>query len=62
MTINIKVVPDSPCPKCGAYWGHPTLDYPNRPKVALEDGIWWWRCYNPVCAVSYYNPETGATE
>jgi hypothetical protein len=59
--MEIEVVPDEACPDCGAYWGHPTLNFPNRPKV--QDGQWWWwRCYNPACLVGYYCPETGEVE
>ena len=54
---------DIPCPICGAYWGNPdpNLDFPNRPKVGMEDG-WWWRCCNSNCKVGYYNPENGGIE
>ena len=49
---------DNPCPRCGAYWGHPdeTLNFPNRSKVGDEQGVWWWRCYNPKCEVQYFDP------
>jgi hypothetical protein len=49
--FTIVVVPDQPCPGCGAYWGNPdpALDFPNRVKV---DDL--WRCYNPECEVGYY--------
>jgi hypothetical protein len=59
--VEIKVVPGQPCPKCKGRWGHadPHLDFPNRPKVADEDGIWWWRCYNPACSVHFFEPSTG---
>lgn len=62
--MKIEIVSDEPCPKCGAYWGHPEpeLDYPNRPKVQDENEVWWWRCYNPKCSVDYYDPETDAVE
>jgi hypothetical protein len=62
--ITISIVPDEACPKCGAIWGHEDklLDYPNRPKVGDENGVWWWRCYNPKCPVSYYDPNTGEIE
>ncbi len=56
-TITIEVVPESTCPTCGG-----GDEFFNRPKVALEDGIWWWRCYNPACPVGYYEPETGEVE
>lgn len=61
--ITIVVIPDYPCPKCGSYWGHPDekLNFPNRSKVALEDGVWWWRCYNPDCSVNYYEPLSNQT-
>lgn len=55
--ITITVVPESTCPQCGG-----GDEFFNRPKVALEDGIWWWRCYNPACPVGYYNPDTGEVE
>lgn len=47
----INVVPDQPCPGCGAYWGNPdkALDFPNRIKVDND-----WKCYNPECEVAYY--------
>lgn len=56
--ITITIVPDSPCPDCGAAWGHPdpALDFPNRPKVGGDDGVWYWRCYNPACPREYYIP------
>lgn len=62
--ITITVVPDAPCPTCGSVWGSPdkALDFPNRPKVGDEYGVWWWRCYNPACPVSMYDPDTGRTE
>lgn len=60
--MNIEIVEDEACPDCGAFWGSSTLDFPNRPKVALSDGIWWWKCYNPACTVAYYEPATGAVE
>ena len=62
--ITIKIVNDEACPHCGAFWGNPdkTLDFPNRSKVADDDGVWWWRCYNPACDVGYYEPETGCVE
>jgi len=49
--ITIHVVPETACPGCGAYWGHPdeSLNFPNRPKV--DDH---WKCYNPACEVAYY--------
>jgi hypothetical protein len=49
--FTIVVVPDQPCPGCGAYSGHPDprLDYPNRIKVNTH-----WKCYNPACEVGYY--------
>ena len=52
--LIINIVPDMPCPGCGAYWGHPdpALDYPNRPKVGAA-----FKCYNPACKVDYYNME-----
>lgn len=61
---QIIVVDDEACPQCGAVWGHtnPALDFPNRPKVGDENGVWWWRCYNPGCAVNYYDPDSGRTE
>lgn len=45
------VVPDQPCPGCGAYWGNPDpkLDFPNRIKVDND-----WKCYNPECEVGFY--------
>jgi len=59
LIMHIEIVPDNEgqCPNCGAYWGHPDedLDYPNRSKV--HDGNhWWYRCYNPYCAVGYFVP------
>jgi hypothetical protein len=53
--MEIIVVPDQPCPGCGAYWGHPdpALDFPNRVKV--DDH---WKCYNPNCDVAYYRDGT----
>ncbi len=57
MPITIEVVPESTCPRCGG-----GDEFFNRPKVALEDGIWWWRCYNPACPVGYYEPNTGEVE
>ena len=61
--IEIYVVKDQPCPYCGAYWGNPNkeLDFPNRIKVTDEQGN-WWKCYNPKCPVSYYNPEIKEVE
>lgn len=60
---TIKVERLVPCPTCGAYWGIPENDDPNRPKVAaIIQGLWWWRCYNPVCQTAYYQPETGKIE
>lgn len=56
-TITIEVVPESTCPECGG-----GDEFFNRPKVALEDGIWWWKCYNPACPVGYYEPATGEVE
>lgn len=58
-TITFKVVDDEACPHCKAFWGNPNkeLDFPNRPKVGDEDGVWWWKCYNPVCDVGYYTIE-----
>ena len=55
--ITITVVPDEACPGCGG-------GYPNRPKVADEAGLWWWRCYTPYaqCRVGYYQPETSGVE
>ena len=55
----MNVVEDEACPTCGAKWGG-ELDFPNRPKVAVYE-VWWWKCYNPDCPTSYYNPETGET-
>lgn len=62
--VTIYIVDDEACPGCNAIWGHEdeSLDYPNRPKVTDEDGLSWWRCYNPDCNVGYYNPETGRKE
>lgn len=62
MSLEVMVADDMPCPKCGAYWGHPDakLNRPNRPKVAAEDGVWWWRCYNEECEVAMYEPESGS--
>lgn len=62
--MTIVVVPDEPCPGCRAMADDedPALDFPNRPKVQDEDGVWWWRCYNPACAVDLYDPETRRTQ
>ena len=61
--LKVEVVKDEPCPVCGSYSGHknPRRNYPNRPKVCAEDG-WWWKCYNPVCPVAFYNPEARKVE
>jgi hypothetical protein len=61
--LTIRIVDEEPCPSCGAKWTNDKgpLDFPNRPKVFDEHGA-WWRCYNPACAVSYYNPDTGEEE
>ncbi len=56
-TITIEIVPESTCPRCGG-----GDEFFNRPKVALEDGVWWWRCYNTACPVGYYEPITGEVE
>ncbi len=63
MEIQIVNESDNPCPKCQAYWGHPNpdLDFPNRPKVQDENGVDWWKCYNPSCTISYFT-NTGETE
>lgn len=53
--LTITIVDDAPCPDCEAGW-------PNRPKVGDSDGTWWWRCYNPICPVNYYDPDTGRTQ
>ncbi len=57
--MKIRIVDEQPCPRCGAYWGHPdkTLNWPNRIKV--DDH---WKCYNPECTVGFYDPETGWIE
>jgi hypothetical protein len=61
---TIKIVSDEQCPICGAIWGHEdkSLDFPNRPKVGDENGVWWWKCYNPKCEVGYYEPKSGEWE
>jgi hypothetical protein len=59
--MEIVVVDDEPCPECGAFWGNPECDFPNRAKVHDEHG-WWWRCYNPGCSVGYYIPGTDKIE
>ena len=45
--LNFVIVPEVPCPACGAGW-------PNR--VKIDD---WWKCYNPSCGVAYYRPVEG---
>lgn len=62
--MEIKIVSDQPCPKCGSYWGNPNknLDFPNRPKTCDHLERWWWKCYNPDCKVGYYLPKTGEIE
>lgn len=62
--VTIRIVKEQPCPTCGAIDGHKSelLDFPNRPKIAGENGQWWWRCYNPSYATTYYLPETGEVE
>ena len=52
MAMTFELVDDIPCPSCGAYWGNPdpALDFPNRPKIDSS-----WKCYNPDCAIDYYN-------
>ncbi len=55
--VEVVIVPEATCPECGA-----GANYHNRPKVGDADGTWWWRCYNPVCDVTYYNPETGGIQ
>ncbi len=55
-TVIIEIVPEACCPQCGG-----GDEFYNRPKVGMADG-WWWRCYNTRCEVTYYNPDTGATE
>lgn len=60
--LKIKVVPSEygACVRCGAFWGNPNpaLDFPNRSKVC-DEGVWWWRCYNPECDCGYYDPDSG---
>jgi hypothetical protein len=62
--MKIRIVADEACPKCGSIWGHEDegLNFPNRPKVGDENGVWWWRCYNPDCSVEYYEPDSGEVE
>jgi hypothetical protein len=62
--MQVTIVDDSACPGCTSIWGHdnPDLDFPNRPKVGDDAGVWWWRCYNPNCKVDYYEPESGRIE
>lgn len=55
--FTVVVVDDEDCPDCG---GGP--EWHNRPKVSTADGTWWWRCYNPTCPTTYYDPETGRFE
>ncbi len=52
MDIQINVVPDENCPRCGE-----GDKFYNRPKVGHEDGTWSWRCYNPECDLRYWNPD-----
>ena len=57
MAIEITIVAGAPCPGCGG-----GDEFHNRPKVGDSDGTWWWRCYNGICPVRSYNPETGGVE
>lgn len=59
--MSITIVPDEPCPACGAVADHPdeSLRFMNRPKVSVSEGVWAWKCYNPRCPVAYYEPQTG---
>ena len=50
-TVTIVIVPEAACPTCGG-----GDEWFNRPKVADAAGVWWWRCYNPVCSTRYYDP------
>ncbi len=54
--LEIEIVEGAGCPCCGAYDEHPEerLRFPNRPKVE-DEGVWWWKCYNPSCDC-WYDP------
>ncbi len=55
--MNIDIVPQELCPRCGG-----GEEFANRPKIGHEDGSWSWKCYNPDCNLGFWNPTTGEQE
>ena len=54
-TITLRIVDDEFCPSCGNE---------GSPKVADEDGTWWWKCFTDYanCKVGYWVPGTRRIE
>lgn len=48
--LQINIVPDEGCPRCGVT---------GSPKVWDSQNLCWWKCLNPDCTVGYWCPERG---